>query len=199
MKNNFIAAAVGVVALIGLTAASPATAGNSSAVGLEEMLPVLAEPRTDADGVPESVDLVALGNISEDSVRLLGNDHAGTYWVGTTSTDDVCLVMQTASDPDMAASTCAPIGAFYRNGLRLMAGKGMGQPTSNTQAYLFPADIRVPGAEALAPFTRSTSDVGPSGTFISGLLGELDGIDAFDVSREDGTTFQFVPILHEGM
>lgn len=199
MKNRTMAATVGVVAFVGLAAVAPATAGSSSAVSLEEMLPILAKAQSSSDHVPDSIDLDALGNISEDTIRFLGSDHAGSYWVGTTASDDVCLVMQTAADPDMAASSCVPIGSFYRDGLRLMAGQGMDQPETNAEAYLFPSDINLPSSDSPVSSARSAGGSGDSASFISGAAGELDDLDAFEVSRDDGTTFHFAPISREGL
>jgi len=197
MKFKTLGATASVAALIALSAAVPATAGNSSAVGLEDMLPVLAVPQDDTDRMPHGIDLADLGGVSKDSVRAIGSDEAARYWVGRSGTSEVCLILQVAADSEMAASTCAPITEFYRNGLRLVAGKSADDPSSSAEAYLLPADIDL--AAIGAPEARATArSVASSPNLVSGRPDQLEDLERVEVRREDGSTFYFNPISFEG-
>lgn len=191
MKTKIVGAATGVAALVALATVLPA-AGSSSSVSIEEMVPAFATQQAGSDRAPATLNLESLGGISADSLRLVGSDEAGRYWVGRGETSDVCLIMQLAVDEEMAASTCAPIAEFYRVGLKLMAGKSEDEPATSAEAYLFPADIDLRGD--VSPAARSARSAGKA-NLISGNPDVLDKLEDFEVRREDGTVFRFSPLF----
>lgn len=191
MRKKFIAATVSVAALIALSTAVSATAGGSSTVTLEEMLPVLAAPQTDSDRAPDEIDLASLGGVLEDSLRWAGSSETGNYWVGRAGTSNVCLVLQLAADPLTSASACAPITEFYRIGLKLRVE--MGDPSAAAEAYILPADIDVIAIGASQ--ATATADVAVEGVnLVSGRPNELKGLKPSEVPRDNGMTFQFYPL-----
>ncbi|WP_217616765.1 hypothetical protein [Cellulomonas sp. GbtcB1] len=194
MNKVKIAYATGVAAVIALGTAVPAVAASANAMSVEDLIPALAAPQHESDRAPGGLDLVALGGIDEDSLRSLGGDEAGEYWVGRAGGAEVCLVTRLAADPELAASTCTPITEFYRKGLALVAALGAEDPTLAAEAYLLPSDI---GAEPLdlGLASRST-DTEPN--LISGRPDHLETLEAFEVHRADGSSFHFAPISLTG-
>jgi hypothetical protein len=189
-----IAGAAGIAAVIALGTAAPAIAASANAVSVDDLIPALAAPQHASDRAPGGLDLVALGGIDEDSLRSLGSDEAGEYWVGRAGGAEVCLVTRLAADPELAASTCTPITEFYRNGLALVAGLSAEDPALAAEAYLLPSDI---GAEPLDQgLARRSAATEPN--LISGRPDQLETLEAFEVDRADGSSFRFAPIALSG-
>ena len=194
MKKTTTAYAAGLAVLVAAGTAVPAVATGTTPTGVEDLIPVLAAPQTGADRAPDGLDLVALGGIDPDSLRTLGSDDAGDYWVGRAGGAEVCLVTRLAVDPELAASTCAPITAFSRVGLSLVAGLSADDPALAAEAYLLPSDI---GAPPVAQGLASRSAGGQPG-FISGRPDQLEALEPFEVERPDGPAFRFAPLSLEG-
>lgn len=199
---KLIGATGGVLALAAVSTTLPAAAGDSSAVSLEEMLPLIAVPQVGSDHVPAEVKLDELGGISARSVRSAGSDDAAHYWVGRTEASEICLIMQLVDEPEMSASTCAPITEFYRKGLSLVAGTNAENPGNAAEAYLLPSDVRVPGASNDHASVRHQAERGLSPTsrvnLVSGRSAQLDGLKNAEVHRGNGGTFHFRPISLNG-
>lgn len=180
--------------MVALGTATPAVAASAHAMSVEDLIPALAAPQLESDRAPDGLDLVALGGIDEDSLRSLGSDEAGEYWVGRAGGAEVCLVTRLAADPELAASTCTPITEFYRKGLALLAALSAEDPALAAEAYLLPSDI------AAAPLDQrlvSRSAVAEP-NLISGRPDQLETLEAFEVDRADGSSFHFAPIALTG-
>lgn len=194
MNKKKIVCAAGVSALIAIGTAVPAVATSGGSVSVEDLIPALAAPQVEADRAPDGLDLTALGGIDEDSLRSLGSDEAGEYWVGRAGGAQVCLVTRLAVDQELAASSCAPITEFYRNGLSLVAAVSAEDPGLAAEAYLLPSDIDT--ASLGQGLARRSVASEPS--FISGRSDQLEALEAFEVDRADGSSFHFAPISLTG-
>ena len=195
MKKTHIVGTVGAAVVVALGGALPAVANSTSAVSVEDLIPALAAPQVESDRAPEGMDLAALGGIEPDSLRALGGDDAGDYWVGRAGGAEVCLVTRLAVDPDLAASTCAPITDFYRSGLSLVAAISADDPTLAAEAYLLPADINLTSHDQAS---ARQAAVDPQPNLISGRSDQLETLEAFEVERTNGASFRFMPIALEG-
>ncbi|HEX7351624.1 hypothetical protein [Brachybacterium sp.] len=179
--------------------AVPAYADGAHSTPVETLLPEFDESQSAKDLVlAEEADLGALGGIDPASVRLLGEDELGTYWLGRAGSSEVCLVVQAPGEYEVTSSTCADIGQFSRTGLSLRTGE-TADADNNPEAYLMPADV---SSSELEPYSASGANFVPQTAeagIRSGLLvvrsGDADRVlEPTKISREDGSTFEFTPL-----
>lgn len=194
LNKTKLACAAGLSALIAIGTAVPAVAASANSMSVEDLIPALATPQLESDRAPDGLDLAALGGIDEDSLRSLGSDGAGDYWVGRAGGAEVCLVTRLAVDQELAASTCAPITEFYRNGLSLIAALSAEDPALAAEAYLVPSDIDTTAPEQ----GLGSRSAGTESNLISGRPDQLANLEAFEVERADGSSFHFAPISLTG-
>lgn len=180
-----------VATLVGLTVAGPALA-DGEGVSLEVMIPQFSTPQDAADIVPSSVPLEDLGDIDETSSRFLGRDAAADYWIARSGTSRLCFISHIRTE-GMSASSCADITTFYRHGIGLSAGSGIRDPETSAEAYLFPADIVLPTAAHENRESIMRAEVSSSTSNLVSVNPESPGLAQFDVSRADGSVFQFAP------
>ncbi|MGO1544840.1 MAG: hypothetical protein ACTHXA_10935 [Gulosibacter sp.] len=169
----------------------PVVSTAESAVTIEDMIPLLTQPQTKIDTVPESVDLEALGNISSASVRLAGEDALAQYWIGLTEASEVCLIMHIPTS-GISASTCGLATDFYSSGLGLVAGESRDDPSSSAEAYLLPFDI---DSSEVGASTSLSRDRGVEGVNLVTVPYQANGLFSVDVERANGgAEFHFDPI-----
>jgi len=197
MKKITTIGAVALTAGCFLAASSPAWSATGTSV--DELIPVLSVPQTAADIAPASLDLEALGGIQADTVRYLGDDEVGQYWIGQTSNMDVCLITHVPGGYETSASNCATIATFNQYGLGILAGEDLNDPTRSVEAYYFPADIAdsfVGSDRDVASLrSRSANDVRDS-DLVAGPSGSLH-MERENVERPDGSSFHFQPLGSE--
>lgn len=182
--------------------AVPAYAEGEHSTSVETLIPELGVTQNEKDELlAEQADLEALGGIDPASVRFLGEDELGAYWLGRAGSSEVCLVVQAPGEYEVTSSTCADISQFSRTGLSLRTGE-TADKENNPEAYLMPADISTselePYAASDASFMRQTAAPGSrSGLLVvrSGDAGR--GLEPTQISRADGSTFEFSPLEDE--
>jgi len=193
-------AQIGAVALTAgcfIAASSPAWSATGTSV--EALIPVLSAPQTEADMAPASLDLEALGGIEPTSVRYLGADEVGQYWLGQTNDVDVCLITHVPGGYETSASNCMTLSNFNQYGLGIKAGEDLADPSRSVEAYYFPADVAGEFTESGPGTTARQSTDGTArapGDLIAGPTGSLD-VAAVDVPRPDGSSFRFRPLTPE--
>ncbi|WP_353707378.1 hypothetical protein ABRQ22_15510 [Cellulosimicrobium sp. ES-005] len=161
-------------------------------MSLEALIPQFATPQGPADIVPGSVPLDDLGDIDKASSRFLGRDTAADYWIARSGTSRLCFIAHIRTE-GMSASSCADITTFHRHGIGLSAGSGTRDLDTSAEAYLLPSDITPPrvaheNRERIMRAEQSSS----SANLVSVNPGS-PGLEPFDVSRADGSVFQFAP------
>ncbi|WP_133434219.1 hypothetical protein [Aeromicrobium phragmitis] len=157
---------------------------------LEDLLPVLAAPQTAGDRVPEGVDLATLGALEPDSVRRVeGRDSDAQYWVGTTASNEVCLILHLPENDGATASSCAPVSSFDERGVPIrVSGTG-----GSAEAYLLPADVDTSTLPpALIEVTGPAGAVGA--TLVSPRPGAAGSLQPTQLERRGGDSFAFVPL-----
>lgn len=179
--------------------AVPAYADGEHSTSVETLLPELGESQSAEDEVlAEEADLEALGGIDPASVRFLGEDELGAYWLGRAGSSEVCLVVQAPGHYEVTSSSCSDISQFSRTGLSLRTGE-TADKENNPEAYLMPADV---SSSELEPYSTSSASVmsqtAEPGSR-SGLLVVRSGdahrnLKPTEISRGDGSTFEFTPL-----
>lgn len=190
------------VAIVAVGAVVPAYADNSDATSVETLLPELAQPQDPQDEkLAEEADLEALGGIDPESVRSLGADELGSYWLGRAGSSEVCLIVQAPGDYRVTSSTCTDIARFSETGLSLRTGESADRE-NNPEAYLMPADVPSHEVTALSGSSEIASRRSAESGAQSGLLVVRSGdasdlLDPATLQREDGSSFEFTPLGHE--
>jgi hypothetical protein len=189
-KITIVTVTVAAAAGLALAASTPALAGTG-AMPIADVVPALKVAQTQADVPPSIVDLEALGNIDPASLRAVGSDDVASYWVGQSSTTDICLITYIRGGNEVSGSSCRSIPDFQQFGLAMITGEDTSDPTRSAEAYYLPADISVDSVgatEHTATNARSTTS-----NFTAGRPGALD-LSVADVPRGDGSTFHFQPL-----
>jgi hypothetical protein len=92
-------------------------AGGCGAPPLEEMVPVLSEPRADADQLPTLEGATRIEGVDADSTRYLGKTGTAEYWVGLDG-EEICLV-QALVGAEAVGVSCADAETFAEVGVPL--------------------------------------------------------------------------------
>ncbi|MGC5627181.1 hypothetical protein ACPYO6_02890 [Georgenia sp. Z1344] len=197
MRHKNGLAVAGVVGLAATVIAVPASGADDSVRVIDDVAEALSLPQSASDAPPEPVRLDELGDIIPDSVRLVESDEIGSYWIGQTSSDDICLFVHIPGGVEVAASACASLPQFYQSGLGLTASEGDDDPYRAVEAYLVPDNVDVQefsiGEEPLGPAAESR---------IANLIivpPEHRGtLESTDLPLDSGELFSFTPIPREG-
>lgn len=150
IRRRFTAVGVflGVVcatACVGFAAATSATP-NVSTISEESGLSALTSPREQDDRLPEHVNAgqQGEGGLITSSVRLLGHDVRGRYYISIDAAGDVCLTVSLNGTANSATVCGSPQQAA--EGALGLAAYGPGKNPSWTEAYLLPDGVRAFGA-----------------------------------------------------
>lgn len=193
MNYRILATASSIAALAVVAVALPASAEDKSRVQINEMVPAFAESQTEADKVPNTVNLGALGDIDEGTTRSLGSDDAAEYWVARSGPSDICLVMYLGGENELSSSVCGPIADFYRTGLGLRSGVDVNDPATSAEAYFLPADVALTD---IAPdnISLKSNESAPSASLLT-VQPENTDLKPVKVPRADGSYFSFTPLF----
>ncbi|MFJ3489954.1 hypothetical protein [Leifsonia aquatica] len=152
--------------VFGIAAAS-ASKPDVSSISADSNLDVLASTQSSADRMPSQVNLgrQGEGGLLESSVRALGSDARGSYYLSTDASGNVCLTVSVKGTTN-SATACGTPQQVAEGGLSL-AAYGPGTSPVWTEAYLIPDGVSVAGAPAalsrltpnlLVGDTRAVSD-----------------------------------------
>lgn len=180
-------------ALMSLSIANPALAAGDSLVDVEEMLPVLGQPPTANDRLPEGIDPGELGDIRQSTVRSLGSDGTAEYWVARAGSSNLCLILNIPGGAEVSASACGPITSFYRTGIALGAGESPDRPERSVVAYLLPSDVEMAKLTPLLPSIESSTYNARSNMLSMPWHGETM-LPEVELPRSNGEIFNFVPL-----
>lgn len=139
-----VATATAVVGVAAATAEKP----DVTAISADANLDVLTTVQVAADRLPSHVDLAQQGEggLVASSVRSLGADARGSYYISTDATGNVCVTI-TVKGTSNSATACGSPQQVAEGGLSL-AAYGPGANPTWTEAYLLPDGSRVSNAPA---------------------------------------------------
>lgn len=181
-----------------LLAISPAAASigrGDGRVSLEEAVPALGEEKTQLDRLPRNIDVAVIRGIRLDSVRSLGSDGVGKYWVARSGSSSICVILRIIGGAQVTASSCGPIAEFYRQGIPIAAGEAMDRPELSVQAYLLPSDVEV---SDVLPKVANRAEVTSQSNLITARWYGGPLLSEVTVKRTGRQSFRFRPIERVG-
>jgi hypothetical protein len=146
-RFTMIAGAVAIATattVVGIAAAS-ASKPDITAISADANLDVLASAQSSSDRMPSQVNLgrQGEGGLLASSVRALGSDGRGGYYLSTDASGNVCLTI-TVKGTTNSATACGTPQQVAEGGLSL-AAYGPGTNPAWTEAYLLPDGASVSG------------------------------------------------------
>lgn len=194
------ASLAGSLVLVSLMSAGHAST-SPKAISVADMLPEFDRAQQVSDLLPKAIEHDQLTDVTPSAVRHLGRDTTAQYWLARTGTSEVCFVLQMLETPDVSASSCGPLTAFYNSGISLALRQGSDDPGQSIQAYVFPSDVNpsdvIPEKSMRRDLsTQGTSQISPQ--LVSMPWNGNEALDTLEMERPSGQEFHFQPLGEPG-